>query len=717
MKLIALKHKRALLTFTSVLFLFMMISNFIIISHESTVLHKKAIDNARREIELITSFTSEALVRQEYSAVEQFMTKWGEEHPDVIDIQAVASNGFILAHFFRETASTDLIKVATVEQLQDIGFITLKMTLDHSPSKAGLTKLSWQLISISLALIGILGIILWYSIRNLALKPMENEIARRKQAEEKFRMLLELAPDALIFINKEGNIALANAQAEILFGYKKEAMIGQKLEFLMPERYRAAHHKYRDDFFNLPRQRPMGVSLDLYGLNSRGIEFPVEIGLSPVTTNEGLFVLADIRDVTVHKRADDEIKKGYIFQRTISSILQTSIEQGDLKLQLQKILINILALPWLKTLSMGCIYIKENTSDNLIMVAHKGLPSYTLDTCSSVPVGHCLCGLSALKREIIFTDCNDARHEKTSPGDIHHAHYCIPLLSGDITLGVFNLYVPKGHHKNKEEEDMMQSIANTIAGIIERNRAMLKTLDLQKQLVQSEKLSALGRLTANVAHEIRNPLVAIGGFARRLSTKTPDNTKEKEYSDIITKEVLRLENILRNVLIYSKTHEPNIEKHSINALINESLKNAEPMLQDNHITLNTSLVDDTLLCIDIDQIKEVLSNIIVNAVDSMPDGGELNIQTESIMKQNRPFLSLRITDTGEGIADNIIDKIFEPFFSTKIIGRGTGLGLSICKKIMEDHGGYIEVESNPGKGSAFILYFPCHAAPECSANQ
>jgi K+-sensing histidine kinase KdpD len=148
---------------------------------------------------------------------------------------------------------------------------------------------------------------------------------------------------------------------------------------------------------------------------------------------------------------------------------------------------------------------------------------------TEIPIGQCLCGKAAEMSEVVYAEKMNGRHDVHDADMFPHGHYCVPIVSGKEVYGLLNVYIKQGHKHSRREQDFLTSVASTLANIIERDRAEQEKKNLQRQLAQAEKLAALGRFTANIAHEIRNPLTSVGGFARRLDKFIPGDTKEKKY--------------------------------------------------------------------------------------------------------------------------------------------------------------------------------------------
>ena len=225
----------------------------------------------------------------------------------------------------------------------------------------------------------------------------------------------------------------------------------------------------------------------------------------------------------------------------------------------------------------------------------------------------------------------------------------------------------------------------------------------QDKLIEAEKMAALGRLTADIAHEIRNPLTALGGFGRRL-LKSATGKNQKKYAEIIVSESDRLEQVLKDVLIYSRNVRTDFEKDSVNGIIAKSIDLYQGTCDEQAITVKAQFNTDLPVLLQKDQVQQAANNLITNGIDAMPDGGTLAISTELEKANHIEYVAVHVQDTGKGIPADKLPLVFEPFFTTKKIGHGTGLGLSICKKIVEEHGGFIKAKN--GSGLTISMFFP-----------
>jgi len=530
--------------------------------------------------------------------------------------------------------------------------------------------------------------------------------AEFEKAREKYEKLLDSTPDAMLFVNKQNHIVMVNAQFEKIFGYRQDEIVGRKLDILVPERYKKKHGRRVQKFFEQPKVRSMGSHLEIYARRKDGTEFPADISLSPLQTDEESFVTAAVRDITKRKEAETLVELNYYIQKVTNSMLKISLEPVSLEEQFDRILDLILNVPNLSLQSKGAIFLKDPDAEVLTLKAQHGFTGTDSLPCSEVPLGHCLCGKAAAISKLIYAEDMDAIHEIHDVEMFPHGHYCVPIVSGHKLYGLLNVYINEGHSRSNREEDFLTSVTSTLATIIERDRTEKEKKELQRQLAQAEKLAALGRFTANIAHEIRNPLTSVGGFARRLDKALPKDTKEKDYANIIIAETTRLEKILKNILSFSREGKPNYSENDLSEVVERVLLMNEELFKEKAIAITKNFSELPGFSFDKDMIIEVLENIFLNAVDSMPGGGSLTV---SIEKEDQPEPSsvvIRIQDTGGGISAEQMEMIFEPFYTTKVAEQGTGLGLSISRKILESLGGTVEIESEVGKGSVVILSLP-----------
>ena len=534
---------------------------------------------------------------------------------------------------------------------------------------------------------------------------LNNCQAEFEKAREKYEKVLDSTPDSMLFVDTQTRIVLVNAQFEKVFGYTQDEIVGKKLNILVPDRYRNNHSKKVRNFFEQPRVRSMGAHIEIYARKKNGEEFPADISLSPMQTDEELLVAAAVRDITARRKAEEEVELNYYIQKVTNSMLKTSLEPLSLEKQFDRILELILNVPNLSLQSRGAIFLKDAEAEILHLKAEHGFTEADPLPCTEIPLGHCLCGKAAKLSKFMYAEDMESIHEIHDEKMFPHGHYCVPIVSGQSLYGLLNVYLKKGHKQSSREEIFLTSVASTLATIIERDRAEQEKKDLQLQLAHAEKLAALGRFTANIAHEIRNPLTSVGGFARRLDKVMPEDTKEKEYTKIIIAEVNRLEKILNNILSFSKETPPNYTRNNLTDLIERMVLLHGDLLKEKSIVVQKSLAEIPKFSFDRDMLIEALDNILLNAVDSMTEGGTLTVITEKEEKQEGARVSVKVKDTGAGISQDQLEMIFEPFYTTKV-AEGTGLGLSITRKIMESMDGTVDIESEVGKGSTITLSLP-----------
>ncbi|MBW1970117.1 MAG: HAMP domain-containing protein [Deltaproteobacteria bacterium] len=247
-----------------------------------------------------------------------------------------------------------------------------------------------------------------------------------------------------------------------------------------------------------------------------------------------------------------------------------------------------------------------------------------------------------------------------------------------------------------EFESLVSSLNNMIDELNRRS----------KQLVQAQKLASLGRLTSGVAHELNNPLNNISTSIQILIEEIEENDLEykKELLVGAEKEVGRGKDIVRSLLEFARERTLTLKQVNFLDLVNSAIKHVKSEIPDN-IHLKVEVPDNIQATVGL-RIRSVIINLITNAVHAMKDGGEITIKAKNEL--DREGFSFQVTDTGEGIPQNIITKIFDPFFTTKDVGKGSGLGLSITYGIIEQHSGTISVSSEVGKGTTFTSFLPFH---------
>jgi PAS domain S-box-containing protein len=241
---------------------------------------------------------------------------------------------------------------------------------------------------------------------------------------------------------------------------------------------------------------------------------------------------------------------------------------------------------------------------------------------------------------------------------------------------------------------------------LEMERTLRQT---QEQLLQSEKLAAMGRLTSQIAHELNNPLYGIMNTLELLKTDISPQSKRRKILEMALSETVRLSDLLRKMLSFSKPDQEQRQPVEINSVIDEILLLHEKQLRENDINIISTFAEGlSRVNASKNQLRQVFLNMVANARDAMPDGGTLTVTTGGDSEK----VFVEITDTGMGIKEEHIDKIFDSFFTTKAEVKGVGLGLSVCYGFIKDHGGDIQVNSQVGSGTMFTITLPVEGGIE-----
>jgi len=267
-----------------------------------------------------------------------------------------------------------------------------------------------------------------------------------------------------------------------------------------------------------------------------------------------------------------------------------------------------------------------------------------------------------------------------------------------------------------EEKDLKKKIldlnssfltdeSGEITGVVAVIRDVTEIKDLNEEVARHKRLAALGKLSAGIAHEIRNPLSSIRGLAQFVYNSFSKTDERKEDLNTIIQEVDRLNKLVVQVLDFAKLKKPNLARFSLNDLIRKITELFKIELKDKQIKFNLELSPDiSQIQADEDQVRQILMNVIINAIQAIPQKGEIKIKTEKALLKGEPAIKLIIEDSGIGIPEKDFTQIFDPFFSTK--EKGSGLGLSIVYKLVEAHQGEIKVESKEGEGTKFVIFLP-----------
>jgi len=281
---------------------------------------------------------------------------------------------------------------------------------------------------------------------------------------------------------------------------------------------------------------------------------------------------------------------------------------------------------------------------------------------------------------------------------------CIPLITKQKLIGIINLGKKgRGEMYNHEDLELLATLSNQAAIAIENAKLYEDLSKAKVQMQRADRLAALGTLTAGLAHEIRNPLVAIKTFTQLLPERFDDNEFRNHFLNVTAGEVDRISSLVNELLEFARPSQPNLNKEDLNQIVDKMLLLVTTELRKKNLQIVKEFHEYLPpVVMDKEQMKQVFLNILLNAIDATPENGTITVGTRLVERNGyQDFAQIIVRDTGRGIPKEDLDRIFIPFYTTK--HQGSGLGLAISHQIVQEHHGSIEVESEEGQGTTFCV--------------
>jgi PAS domain S-box-containing protein len=609
------------------------------------------------------------------------------------------------------------------------------------------------------------------------------DITERRQADERFRLVVESSPASIVMVDQEGKINLVNSQTEKSFGYNRVELIGQTVEILIPERFRNRHFEYRKRFALNPTSRPMGEGRDLYALRKDGTEFPVEIGLSIIHSAEGVMILSSIIDISTRKHAEEELRREREKAQKyldVAEVMLVAINEDEEIAMINKNGCSLLGCDeneiigknWFDNFipvsaredtrrvfrkllrgELGTLEFHENkivnqAGEEKLIAWHNSLLKDDRDRI----VGTLSSGVdmteqrkseqilreSEEKLKAIMDNTPDEVLVYNEQGQIlilnKAAHRLFSDKEGNEPKIVWEIIPPENRYKfdqilktvkqgnNLLDYEMEKVLAtgeriavsvalsymkSDVGMFFETIRDASERVKMRNKIIELEKTQFVGKMAEGVAHHMGTPLASM---LLRVQMLKEDVSGLRKYRGIMEKlesierQIFYGQKIMQRLLKFASKPENEKRPEKISSIIEEAFEIVKPLCKKTGIKLDLSIEDDPWLLADVDLMELVFSDMLMNSIDAMPEGGMISLKVKNDLREN--FINITITDTGGGIPKDILPLIFEPFFSTKPSGKGTGLGLSVAKRILQDHGGEISIESTEAMGTRVHIKIP-----------
>jgi PAS domain S-box-containing protein len=553
----------------------------------------------------------------------------------------------------------------------------------------------------------------------------------KRSIVESFQSLADAVPDALLIVNPEGGIELLNSQTEQMFEYRREELLGQPIELLMPERFRAKHFLHRMNYNAAPTTRPMGMRLDLLGRRRRGSEFPVEISLSPLPTVEGLFVISTIRDTSERKQAETKLRKAEVRYRTLLETIpavtfMASLDGGANEMYVSPQIETMLGFSQSEWLGDPVLWYRQLHPDDrerwhkefarTCAVGERFCSEYRfISRGGSVVWVH---GEATLVRDDDGTPsflqgiAFDITERKVAEQMMLQSQSDLERRVQDRTADLARL----NHELENEIIERRKAEEQRTRYVAQLEEASLR-IEEQSRAVQAARERAevanqtKSAFLANMSHEIRTPMTAILGYTDLLKETLTDEASRTAI-ETIGRNGNHLLSIINDILDLSKIEAGKMTIESIRFGLRQVLADVESLMQvrtqGKGIKLRIEqegLLPETILT-DPTRLRQILVNLVGNAV-KFTESGSVSLAVR-LLAQEPAMLEWDVIDTGIGLTTEQQQALFQPFTqadnSTVRKFGGTGLGLTISKRLAELLGGDVRiVRSQVGVGTTFRL--------------
>lgn len=493
-------------------------------------------------------------------------------------------------------------------------------------------------------------------------------MAERRRAETRWVHAVESNPNAVVLVDQTGKIVLTNSQTMRLFGYGRHELIGQPVEILMPARFRMSHEGYRTGFGTGQSVRPMGMGRDLYALRKDGTEFPVEIGLATIETEEETLTISVIADITLRKQAELALHEERNF---VSAVLGT----------------------------VAALVVVTDTDGRIVRLnrACEEITGYALEDVEGCPLDIFLLPEEVGRVREAMADLCAGR-----PPNHLETHWL--TRDGSPRLIAWSSTVLHG------PDGSVQHLVGTGIDITEQRRAEVQAIQRQTALAHIDRLAAAGELAASLAHELNQPLSAITTYcdtALALVQSTPDPATEVTYAlDQACEQAERASAIIRHLRTFVRKGTTKRASTDINMVIKDTVRFVETEARHRGVRFHLELAEALPpLLLDTVQIEQVLVNLLRNSFEAMAAASsphcEITIRSQRLVEAK---VQITVCDTGPGLKPKTFDQLFDIFETTK--SDGLGLGLSISRSIIEAHGGELWAEPTAAQGATFAFTLP-----------